>query len=398
MNRWVCICTLLILICLFGCDSADQGPDVVSPAAQGDVISVELQRTYAVQELNELAEGFNIPLSARYGAAVYVMEYMTVDVEGKLIMASGAVVVPQPTLGSLSMVSFQHGTSVRRFDVPSAGGTEGVLLGLLFSSDGYLSVMPDLVGLGSSPGFHPYLIADVSASAVIDHLLAVLQWSMTQSWDISGEVYLAGYSSGGYTVMAAQRTMQEDYGDIFSIVASAPMAGPYDLSGTMLEMILREEPYPQPYYLPYIMLSYNEAYDFFEHPSDFLRSPYDVTLPPLFDGTHSGEEINNVMPPIPIHIVRQDVLQAVKEDPDHPFLQRLRENDLTNWSPDSPTRLYHCAADELVPIENSQIAAQRSGDAAMLIDPSPQSGHIDCALIAIASARAWFNSIATANR
>ena len=371
---------------------------MVSPPAQGDVISVELQRTYTVQEMNELAAGYNIPLSARYGATVYVMEYMTVDVEGKLIMASGAVVVPQPTLGSLVTVSFQHGTSVRRFDVPSTGGTEGVLVGLLFSSDGYLSVMPDLVGLGSSPGFHPYLIADVSASAVIDHLLAVQRWSMTQSWDVSDEVYLAGYSSGGYTVMAAQRAMEEDYSDIFSIVASAPMAGPYDLSGTMLEMILREEPYPQPYYLPYIMLSYNEAYDFFERPSDFLRSPYDVTLPPLFDGMHSGDEINNVMPPIPIQIVRQDVVQAVKEDPNHPFLQRLRENDLTNWSPDSPTRLYHCAADELVPIENSQIAAQRLGDAATLIDPSPQSGHAGCALIAIASARAWFNSIATANR
>lgn len=371
---------------------------MVPMPVRGDVVRVELQQTYTVGELNQLAAGFDIPLSARYGAAVYVMEYMTVDVKGELIMASGAVVVPQPVLGSLAMVSFQHGTSVRRVDVPSAGGTDGVLVGLLFSSDGYLSVMPDLVGLGSSPGFHPYLIADVSASAVIDHLFAVLQWSMTQSWDISGEVYLAGYSSGGYTVLAAQRALEEGYRDTFPIVASAPMAGPYDLSGTMLNLILQEEPYPQPYYLPYIMLSYNEAYNFFERPSDFLRSPYDVTLPPLFDGTHSGSEINDAMPPIPIHIVRQDVLQAVEEDPDHPFLQSLRENDLTNWSPNSPTRLYHCASDELVPIENSRIAAQRFGDVATLIDPSPQSGHYNCAFIAIAGTRAWFNSIATANR
>ncbi len=371
---------------------------MVSTPARGDVVRVELQRTYTVQEMNELVAEFEIPFSPRYGAAVYVVEYMTVDVKGELIMASGAVVVPQPILGSLAMVSFQHGTNVRRSDVPSGGGTEEILVGLLFSADGYLSVMPDLVGLGSSPGLHPYLIADVSASAVIDQLEAALQWSTTQSWDVSGEVYLAGYSSGGYTAMAAQRALEEDYGDTFSVVASAPMAGPYDLSGTMLELILREAPYPQPYYLPYILLSYNEAYDLYEHPSDFLRSPYDVTLPPLFDGTYSSTEINNAMPPIPIHIVRQDVLQAVKEDADYPFLQRLSENDLTNWSPSSPTRLYHCAADELVPIENSQIAAQKLGASAMLIDPSPQSGHISCAFIAIASARAWFNSIATANR
>ncbi len=360
-------------------------------------MSVEILRAYTAQEMNELAAEFDIPFSSRYGAAVYIMEYMTEDINGELIIASGAVAVPQPVLGALSMVSYQHGTRVRRLDVPSGGAIEQILIGLLFSADGYLSVMPDLLGFGSSPGLHPYLIADVSASAIIDQLLAVVQWSMTQSWDTSRKVYLAGYSSGGYTAMAAQRTLEADYSDEFSVVASAPMAGPYDLSGTMFDFMSRAEAHPQPYFLPYILLSYNEAYDLFDEPSDFLRSPYDMTLPPLFDGTHSGADINHAMPSIPTQIIRQDVLQAIEEDSSHPYRQRLRENDLTDWLPNSPTRLYHCAADELVPIENSEVASKNFGSIATLVDPSPQSGHLDCALIAIASARAWFNSIATAD-
>ncbi len=398
MNKWGYTCTLFLVLCLFGCDATDQTSEIASESARGDVITVEHQRTYTVQQMNDLAAEFDIPLSARYGAAIYRMEYLTVDVKGDLIMASGAVVVPQPILQSLSIVSYQHGTSVRRYDVPSAGGTEAILIGLLFSADGYLSVMPDLVGFGSSSGFHPYLIADVSASAILDHLHAVLNWSLTQSWDLSGELFFAGYSSGGYTAMAAQRALEKENGNMFSLIASAPMGGPYDLSGTMLEAILKEEPYPEPYLLPYILLSYNEAYGLFESLSDFLTSPYDVTLPPLFDGMHSGAEINNAMPSIPIKIVREEILQSIREGFDHPFLQRLRENDLTNWTPKSPMRLYHCAADEVVPVENSKVAAQSLGDLATFIDPSPESGHVGCALVAISNARSWFNSIATANR
>ncbi len=326
---------------------------------------------------------------------LYVMEYMTVDTKGQLTVASGIVVIPTPVVERLPIVSFQHGTAVKRSSVPSEGSIEHTLIGMLFSGDGYISVMPDLVGLGSSAGLHPYLIADVSAFAVIDMLRAVTRWSTTQVWEVSNQVYLTGYSSGGYTAMAAHRAIESDYSDEFTVVASAPMAGPYDLSGTMLELMLQDTSYPQPYYLPYILLSYTEAYDLYASPSDFLASPYDVTLPPLFNGTHGADEINDAMPQVPIQIIRKDVVQAVKDNPDHPFVQRLRENDLINWTPRSQMRLYHCAADEIVPIENSQVAAQELGPVAVLVDPSPESGHLSCALIAIANTRAWFNSIST---
>ena len=323
---------------------------------------------------------------------------MTVDARGELIRASGAIVVPQTLLPRFPIVSFQHPTAVQRTAVPSGGDIEQVLAGLLFSADGYLSVMPDLIGLGSSPEFHPYLVADVSASAVVDMLEAVVQWSTTQPWETTNEVYLAGYSSGGYTVMAAHRELEKNYTDKFIVVASAPMAGPYDLGGTMLQLILQELPYPQPYFLPYMLLSYNEIYDLYENPSGFLTSPYDLTLPPLFDGMHTGEDINDVMPEIPAHILTRDLRQKITQDSSHPLLQRLQENNVTNWVPRSPVRLYHCASDELVPIENSQIAANLLGPLATVVDPSPRSGHIECASFAIAGSRAWFNSIATAKK
>ncbi len=393
------VCSLwLILAFLSGCDSSSPDPGEEDLTFRGDVIRVEQIQKYTAREIRQIAENFGVPYVARFDVTIHRIEYTTANADGKLMMASGAIAVPEPVTRQLPMVSFQDGTTVHRLSVPSRGGMEEILAGLLFSADGYLSVMTDLIGLGSSEGLHPYLVADVSASAVIDMLRAVVHWSATHSWDISREVYLAGYSSGGYTAMATHRALEADYADEFTVAASAPMAGPYDLSGTMLELMLRKEPYPQPYFLPYLLLSYNEVYDLYESPSDFLASPYDTTLPPLFDGTHRSAEINAAMPQIPIQIVRQDMLRELEDNPGHPLIRRLRENDLLNWAPRSPMRLYHCDADELVPVKNSQVADRELGPLATLVDPSPNSGHVACAFIAIAGARAWFNSIATASR
>jgi len=363
--------------------------------SRGDLARVEQLKRYTVEEINQLADDFGLPFTARYGVVLYMMEYWTVGSQGEHTLASGAIGIPQPAIAEFSIVSLQSATTVQRTSVPSRGGVAQTLIGMLFSADGYVTVMPDMIGLGSSMEFHPYLVADQSATTVIDLLRAVNRWSTTESWNLSRDVYLAGYSSGGYVTMATHRAIEAEYSDEFTVAASAPMAGPYDLSGTMLKLILREEPYGQPYFLPYVLLSYNHTYNLYNSPSDFLLSPYDEILPPLFDGTHTSSEINEVMPDIPIHIIRNDVLQSVREDNDHQIVQRLRENDLINWSPRSKIRLYHCAADELIPIENSQIAAHEFGAIASLVDPSPESDHTGCAFIAIAGTRAWFNSISS---
>jgi len=380
---------------LFGCDSSAPESTSELDVSRGDIIHVEQLKTYTVEDINQLAEDFGLPYTARYGVNLYMMEYWTVDADGELTLASGAVGIPQPAIAELSIVSLQSVTTVQRSSVPSRGGIAQTLVGMLFSADGYVTVMPDMIGLGSSMESHPYLVADLSANTVIDLLRAVTQWSTNESLTISRDIYLAGYSSGGYVTLATHRAIEAEYSDEFSIGASAPMAGPYDLSGTMLQFMLQGEPYGQPYFLPYILLSYNRTYNLYDRPSDFLASPYDELLPPLFDGTHTSSEINEVMPEIPIQIIRDDVLQRVRENTNHRIIQRLRENDLINWSPRSTVRLYHCAADELIPIQNSQIAARKFGSVATLVDPSPESNHTGCAFIAIVGARAWFNSISS---
>ena len=80
------------------------------------------------------------------------------------------------------------------------------------------------------------------------------------------------------------------------------------------------------------------------------------TLPSLYDGTHSGSEINNLMQDNPLDILLEDVLHDFTENEEHFFRQTLSDNTLLDWIPESPTYFYHGIGDDIIPYQNSQIA------------------------------------------
>ena len=386
---------LFLAVLAAGCDVADPSAD--PPAmrrGRGATISVEVLGEVSVVEMNRRFSSIGVVFTARFPVVEYRVLYETVDARGKVALASGAIVAPVPALGPLPLVSYQHGTSVRRTAVPSLNGDERIV-GLAFASTGYLAALPDYLGLGNSPGLHPYVHAATSSSAVVDMMRATVDFAAAHGLELAQELFLVGYSQGGYTTMAAHRALEADHADEFTVTASAPMAGPYDLSGVMASVVTEHRPYPSPYYVPYVLLSYNAVYGLYESPSAFLRSPYDVLIPPLFDGTHSGSEINALLPDIPREMLQPEWLSSFENDPDNVFRQRLRENDLYDWVPRAPVRLFHCAGDEIVPKENSEIALRhlsRGSASITLTDPLPIAGHGICAPLSILLAKYWFDS------
>ena len=131
------------------------------------------------------------------------------------------------------------------------------------------------------------------------------------------------------------------------MTASAPMAGPYDMSGVMRSLLIAEGSYPEPFFLPYVLLAYDSIYDLAPSLSAMLRPPYDTLLPRLFDGPHEGFEINRSLPSRPADIFRPEYLERFASDSSHPLRRALAENDLDRWKPRAPMRLYHCIGDDL---------------------------------------------------
>jgi hypothetical protein len=359
-------------------------------------------------QMVELEYGIDIPFTASYGVDVYRVDYETVDGLLGPTMASGALFVPTGIPTPADLFSYQHGTVHRRIDAPSYVGVTERAIGLITACHGYVAALPDYLGLGEgSTNVHPYVHRRSSATAVVDMLRAVrasvagvpaIQQAVPQG--LSGKLFLFGYSQGAYVTLAAQQEIERKHAAEFAITASAPSDGPYDLSGTMAEIMVAPQSYPSPNYLPYVLFTYNSIYHLFEDPAEILVEPYAHTLPPLFDGEHTGEEIDADMPPsgIPSEILRPDFLEAFKNDPNHPFRQVLRENDLLGWAPVSPTRLFHCAADDVVPYANSAVAyasfvaAGADTNQVRLVDPNPAGTHGTCLYSGVPLILNWFES------
>jgi hypothetical protein len=368
------------------------------PAAQrGKLLASTTTTSLSLFELTLLLVAQGIPVTPQYGVKVYKLVYETVDPFGGRTVASGALAVPENPGKASPLLSYQHGTLTQKTEAPSANLYGETLIGIVMACTGYVSALPDYLGLGDSPGLHPYHHARSEASAAVDMLRAARVFCANSKIQLNGQLFLCGYSQGGHATMALHRELEHYHADEFPITACAPMAGAYDLSGVTSDSILADQPTPSPYYFAYLLAAYREAYQLTGSWSDWLAAPYDTTLPPLLRGYSSGGEINAAMPPAPISILKPAVLAAFKSNPRHPLRLALRDNDLYRWTPRAPLRLYHCRADRDVIFANSTVARDsflsRGATQVELIDPLPIGDHGACTVPSFLLAKAWFDTL-----
>ncbi|MEO8068729.1 MAG: lipase family protein [Flavobacteriales bacterium] len=371
---------ILLLICLSFCTSRAQV--LVSDSLIESLTAAELQ-----------AQGVG---GADFDIAVYKLVYNTLDPQGLSTIASGALVVPQGSC-YFPLACYNHGTIVEREAVPSRLSQE-ILVGHFLGGSGYVSVIPDYLGLGDSHIMHPYMHAATESGAAIDMMRAAREFCALHSVQLNGQVFLAGYSQGGHASMATHKAIQEQFSSEFNVTANAPCSGPYQLSGVQAQAMIDTVPYPAPYYLPYIVYAYASIYpDLAAILPTVFRSPYDTLLPPLFDGVHSAGDIDAVMPIVPSEALQPAMLQAFATDPQHPFRLALQANDNFDWTPQAPVWMFYCEGDGHVFYENTIAAYQAmNGNNAPSVNASSMGASNDhgaCAFPALFAAKSWFDGL-----
>jgi hypothetical protein len=368
----------------------------VSAAERGKLAASVLMSYLTTAQLALLLAAQGIPVVPQYDVRVYKLDYETVAPLGGRTQASGALIVPQITGKALPLVSYQHGTLTRKGDAPSATLFGETLIGVVMASSGYLAAIPDYLGLGDSPGPHPYHHASSEATACVDMLRAARAYCASNSIALNGQLFLCGYSQGGHATMALHRELEAYHASEFTITASAPMAGAYDLSGVTTDDVLGGRPQPNPYYFVYLLAAYQEVYHLAPNLAELLAPPYNTTLPPLLNGQFTGGQINAAMPADVRQVLKPEVLAAFQTNPSHPLRIALRDNDLYRWTPRAPMQLYHCSGDQDVLFANTQVAWEsfRSrGAQVALLNPVPGGDHGDCAMPSLLEAKAWFDSM-----
>ena len=354
-----------------------------------------------------LASVANLPLE--YDVETYKIIYNTIDALGNPTIASGAFCIPiSEDCSNFPMAVYEHGTSLRKVDVPSYDVQEAYI-GKIFSSGGYNVIMPDYIGMGESPGLHPYCHGESEATATLDMIRAVREGEtlglipgMTQD---NGELFLTGYSQGGHAAMATHKYVEDNnLLSEFNILASAPCSGPYEITGAMADTILAAS-YSNPGYIVYLMASYQSVYgNLYNTYSDILRSPYDQIVVPYFNGDNTTlgmGSLNNQLPTIIQELVVDSVLQNFlnsASDFSHPLWQAMSDNDNHDWTPERPVRMYYCTGDEQVSFQNALAAeATMQGNGADNVEAIYMGDgmHNECVLPSLSDVYYWFDTIRT---
>ena len=300
----------------------------------------------------------------RYAVTSYRLEYLTTDADGKAVRASGLVSVPQKAPGAKSPVlSYQHGTLFRDAEAPSNNAVASEVA-VVLASLGYIVLAPDYVGFGASKGTpHPYLLAAPSAAATVDFLTAARAWRGQANVADNGQLFLTGYSEGGYVTMAAHRALQTSGSShLQQLRMVVPGAGPYNVQATMdslVDLVRDEQPVIgaliNPGFLRYLGGSVQR---------EVRRLLLRALMPGDADVVYDARFIDRFL------------------DDDVPYIAEF--SSVHDWKPNLPVRLYHGQDDRTVPYASSastlQAMQQRgAGDLVSLTDCRAQpAGHMQC--------------------
>lgn len=355
------VLTLLLLptsIALPACSKSDAAMPAVAEE-KGLLISAEKVATMPAAALKQLAGAYSNSFAAdiKYDVAVYTLRYRT-TFQGKTIEASGLAALPLNRATPAPVLSVQHGTIFKHDEAPTASA--GSLTGFeFFAAGGYITLIPDYLGFGaSSQVLHPYYHQQYSGLAVVDMIKAAKALYKQEGLAENGQLFLAGYSEGGYVTMAAQKEIELHPSHGLQLTAAAAGAGGYDLTG-MLADVVAGKPYTYPAYLAYVLMSYNTTYTWNRPLNDFYKEPYATRLAGLFDGKHSGGAINQQLTTLPDQLFADTFLAGLRGTGEQELKKALQENSFNDWVPRSPTRLYHGTADVVVPYANSEMTYQR---------------------------------------
>ncbi|WP_254151627.1 alpha/beta hydrolase family protein [Chryseosolibacter indicus] len=366
---------LILSVLFFSCqdDTASE-----KPAEKKYFISAEETADIPLETLKALTTSLGQPDIAallKYSIKSYTIVYET-TFKGEPIQASGLLIIPQGLTADAPIISVQHGTTFVKSDAPSLGAFTGMEL---FASAGYISLVPDFIGYGKSASvFHPYYDKDHSAFAVVDMIKSAKEFLASKKIGFNEKLFLAGYSEGGYVTLAAAKEIETNPSHNLKLTAVAAGAGGYDLN-EMLKGITTSTYYSYPSYLAFVMMSYNNTYNWNKPLNYFFKQQYADALNQYMNGEYGGSFINQKLTTDLNSLFNADFYSRLKQPQGEPELkQALANNSIVGWNTATPIRLYHGSKDEIIPYQNSESTLKsfrEAGNNNVTLTIIPQATH-----------------------
>jgi len=333
-------------------------------------------------------KAFKIDVNATSAFAYKVIKikYTTKDEHDNNVVASGVLVYPNITPAflayyknltnkdfSISLIVENHGTIFSNEEAPSneittVGKSTQILSVLMTSKAGFAIAIPDYLGYGeSNDKDHPYILKKSSARVSIDMLKASTRYMIDNNILFNGQVYVSGYSEGGYVAMAMAQELEKNYSDDFKLKGIAPMAGPYDIQSLGKKEVNASRVMEYPAFLAYLTQSYSKAYADLNL-NKIIVYPNTDTFNHFFDGNLTGGAINVHMgmgngtttfgfkSHTADKLWKTSFIDDFNNNANNVFDKRLEENNVYDWTPKSKINMIHCVDDEIIPFSMAQTA------------------------------------------
>ena len=249
-----------------------------------------------------------------------------------------------------SLVSDSHGTIFANAEAPTViaettNSPDGAPI-ILTALGGFVTLQADYIGFGDSLGhYHPYLLKSSSAATTVDFINAAREFAENNGIPLNGQLFVTGYSEGGYVAMAALEALEEA-GD--PVAFAAPMAGPYMLD-RMGQAVLAADTLPVPSFIANVAYAYALRYGVTV--DTLVKEPYASALPVLFDGSKARPEIDAQLTHVTADLFTAGAISGLTTlDSNYWFTQTLQLNS-TAYYPglQTTTRLVQCIGDDVIP-------------------------------------------------
>jgi pimeloyl-ACP methyl ester carboxylesterase len=369
---------------------------------RGELVSDSLIATLDYAEIVAIYDSFGLPpgLPKIYYDEVelHKIVYFTLNGRGDgTTLASGLVALPIGEDCDFPLIAYNHGTHTYDEVISELTAKYNQhYVGVPMAANGYVAVLPDYLGYGATPlgHLHPYVHAKSEATCVVDALRATRELCENLDIELNEQLFLLGYSEGGHVTMATHKELQFNHSDEFTVTASAPCSGPYDLSGILRDSMLAGGRFSNSFFIAFVTLSYQYIYqNLYNDISEVFIAPYDSLILQMLSQENPQPDLSESLPVIGTEMFQPEYLAAVIADDQHPFNQNLRDNDLYDWVPTAPTALFYCTDDEQVPFENALFTAAHMNllGGNVLAFTAGNLDHIECTFPAVLFSILWFD-------
>lgn len=336
----------------------------------------------------------------RCAIVLHSMRYQTVGGQGESADAGGVIMLPSGSdpacNGPRPVMLYAHGTVLdRSFSMARLNG-EAKMVAAIFVAQGFVVVAPDYAGYGaSSLPYHPYLNAEQQAADMVDALRAARAAYGVLGVQTAPRLYLTGYSQGGYVALAAQRAIERDYSEEFTVTAAAGLSGPYALAQMADDTFSGRPSTGVTAYLPLLTTSGQRAgAALYASPEDVYEARYASGIESLLPGKVRLDDLiskgklsngvlfardsqpqaadasaffadrnlvrtsyrNAYLQDMAAHPCQRDPAEPLACAPEHSLRKWMVKNDLRSYVPHSPLLLCGGKRDPVVPFTNAEDA------------------------------------------